>query len=203
MEFKIYDILSSLVHGVICLGTAMQLWSISFNDYGTVYFISVSFCIGYLINTLGSWLQKILFWSFGGVPTKQMLSNRKGQTYSGIRSVPFYFTEELINELKQDLGNNANEDKFSDRIQQIARESANSRIKDFNCSYAFSRSFIVSSSIISAMIISAFPHFWQTYFVLIIPIICYLRCRNRAFHYAKEVAMEYLNKRRTHKTDNN
>ena len=132
-----------------------------------------------------------------------LLSNRKGQTYSGVSSVRFHFTEELISELKQDLGNNANEDKFSDRIQQIARESNNSRIKDFNCSYAFSRSFIVSSSIISAMIISAFPHFWQTYFVLIIPIICYLRCRNRAFHYAKEVAMEYLNTRRTHKTDNN
>ena len=200
LEFKIYDILSSLVHGVICLGTAMQLWGISFIDYGAVYFISLSFCIGYLINTLGSLIQRFLFWTFGGTPTTQMLKNRKGKTYSGIANVRFYFTEELLKELKLELDDTASDDKLSERMQQVARESNNSRIKDFNCSYAFSRSFIVSSAIISIMIISRIPYFWQTYLTLGIPAICYLRCRNRAFHYAKEVATEYLNTRR--KNDN-
>ena len=37
MEFKIYDILSSLIHGVICLGTAMQLFGWSFQDYGEIF----------------------------------------------------------------------------------------------------------------------------------------------------------------------
>lgn len=204
MEFKIYDILSSLIHGVICLGTAMQLFGWSFQDYGAMYFAALSFCIGYLINTIGSWLQKPLFWSFGGMPTKQLLRKQKSKTYAGISSIPFYFSEELVDALKKDLQvDSIIDDKFSELMQQVARQGENIRIKDFNCSYAFSRSFIVSSFIISAMIISAFPHFWQTYFVLIIPIICYLRCRNRAFHYAKEVAMEYLHTRRTHKTDNN
>jgi len=204
MEFRIYDILSSLIHGVICLGTAMQLFDWSFQDYGAMYFAALAFCIGYLINTMGSWLQKALFWSFGGTPTKLMLRNRKGKTYAGISGVPFHFSKELVEELKNDLQvESIIDDKFSERMQQVARQSNNTRIKDFNCSYAFSRSLIVSSLIVLELLISRYPCTWQIYFVLITPIICYFRCRNRAFHYAKEVAMEYLNTRRTQKTDNN
>ena len=204
MEFKIYDILSSLIHGVICLGTAMQLFDWSFQDYGAMYFAALAFCIGYLINTLGSWLQKALFWSFGGTPTKQMLRNRKGKIYAGISNAPFYFSEELVEELKNDCqADGIIDDKFSELMQQVARQGENIRIKDFNCSYAFSRSMLISSLIISALLIYKSPCIWQTYLILIIPIICYCRCKNRAFHYAKEVAMEYLHTRRTQKTDNN
>ena len=204
MEFRIYDILSSLVHGVICLGTAMQLFGWSFQDYGAMYFGACAFCIGYIINALGSWLQKALFWSFGGMPTKQIFSNRKGESYAGIGNVRFYFSKELVEELKYDLQvDSILKDKFSERMQQIARQSENSRIKDFNCSFAFARSMLISSLIISTLLIFKFSNIWQTYLALIIPIICYFRCRNRAFHYAKEVAMEYLHIRQTQKTDNN
>lgn len=204
MEFKIYDILSSLIHGVICLGTAMQLFGWSFQDYGAMYFAALSFCIGYLINTIGSWLQKPLFWSFGGMPTKQLLRKQKGKTYAGISSIPFYFSEELVDALKKDLQvDSIIDDKFSELMQQVARQGENIRIKDFNCSYAFSRSMLISSLIISALLIYNSPCIWQTYLILIIPIICYCRCKNRAFHYAKEVAMEYLHTRRTQETDNN
>lgn len=203
MEFRIYDILSSLVHGVICLGTAMQLFDWSFQDYGAMYFAATSFCLGYIINTIGSWLQKPLFWSFGGMPTKQMLRNRKRKAYAGISRVPFYFTQELVEALKKDLQvDSIIDDKFSERMQQVARQGKNTRIKDFNCSYAFSRSMLISSIIISALLIYKFPYVWQTYLVLIVPIICYCRCRNRSFHYAKEVAMEYLHSRQTQETDN-
>ena len=204
MEFRIYDILSSLIHGVICLGTAMQLFGWSFQDYGAMYFAALSFCIGYLINTIGSWLQKPLFWSFGGMPTKQLLRKQKGKTYAGISSIPFYFSEELVDALKKDLQvDSIIDDKFSELMQQVARQGENIRIKDFNCSYAFSRSMLISSLIISTLLIFKFSNIWQTYLALIIPIICYFRCRNRAFHYAKEVAMEYLHIRQTQKTDNN
>lgn len=203
MEFRIYDILSSLIHGVICLGTAMQLFNWSFQDYGAMYFAALSFCIGYLINTIGSWLQKPLFWSFGGMPTKQILRKQKGKTYAGISSIPFYFSEELIGALKKDLQVDCiTDDKFSELMQQVARQGQNTRIKDFNCSYAFSRSMLISSLIISALLIYKSPCIWHTYLILIIPIISYCRCKNRAFHYAKEVAMEYLHTRRT-QDDNN
>ena len=193
MEFRIYDILSSLIHGVICLGTAMQLFDWSFQDYGAMYFAALAFCIGYLINTLGSWLQKALFWSFGGTPTKQMLRNRKGKIYAGISNAPFYFSKELVEELKSDLQvESIIDDKFSERMQQVARQGENTRIKDFNCSYAFSRSMLISSLIISALLIYKSPCVWQTYLILIVPIICYCRCRNRALQYAKEEGMEYL-----------
>lgn len=204
MEFRIYDILSSLVHGVICLGTAMQLFGWSFQDYGAMYFAACAFCIGYIINALGSWLQKALFWSFGGMPTKQMLRNRKGKIYAGISNAPFYFSGELVEELKNDCqADGIIDDKFSELMQQVARQGENTRIKDFNCSYAFSRSMLISSLIISALLIYKSPCVWQTYLILVVPIICYCRCRNRAFHYAKEVAMEYLHTRRTQKIDNN
>ena len=204
MEFKIYDILSSLIHGVICLGTAMQLFGWSFQDYGARNYAALSCCIGYLINTIGSWLQKPLFWSFGGMPTMQLLRKQKGKTYAGISSIPFYFSEELVDALKKDLQvDSIIDDKFSELMQQVARQGENIRIKDFNCSYAFSRSMLISSLIISALLIYNFPCIWQTYLILIIPIICYCRCKNRAFHYAKEVAMEYLHTRRTQETDNN
>ena len=133
MEFKIYDILSSLIHGVICLGTAMQLFGWSFQDYGAMYFGALSFCIGYLINTIGSWLQKPLFWSFGGMPTKQLLRKQNGKTYAGISSIPFYFSEELVDALKKDLQvDSVIDDKFSELMQQVARQGENIRIKDFN-----------------------------------------------------------------------
>lgn len=202
MEFRIYDILSSLVHGVICLGTAILLFEWPILDYGSMYFAAVSFCIGYLINSIGSWLQKGLFWSFGGTPTKQIFKNRKGKTYSGISSVRFYFSKELVETLKNELQvDNIITDKFSERIQEVARRSENTRIADFNCSYVFSRSLIVSSTIIVAILIFCFPYIWQTYLSLIIPAICYFRCRNRAFHYAKEVATEYLSVKKVFKNN--
>ena len=204
MVFRIYDILSSLIHGVICLGTAMQLFGWSFQDYGAMYFAALSFCIGYLINTIGSWLHKPLLSSLGGMPTKHLLRKQKVKTYAGISSIPFYFSEELVDALKKDLQvDSIIDDKFSELMQQVARQGENIRIKDFNCSYAFSRSMLISSLIISALLIYNFPCIWQTYLILIVPIICYCRCKNRAFHYAKEVAMEYLHTRRTQETDNN
>jgi len=182
----------------------MQLFDWSFQDYGAMYFAALAFCIGYLINTLGSWLQKALFWSFGGTPTKQMLRNRKGKIYAGISNAPFYFSEELVEELKNDCqADGIIDDKFSELMQQVARQGENTRIKEFNCSYAFSRSMLISSLIISALLIYKSPCAWQTYLILTVPIICYCRCRNRAFHYAKEVAMEYLHTRRAQKIDNN
>ena len=182
----------------------MQIFDWSYQDYGAMYFAALSFCIGYLINTIGSWLQKPLFWSFGGMPTKQLLRNKKGKPYAGISSVPFYFSKELVEALQKDLQvDSIIDDKFSEHMQQVARKRENARIKDFNCSYAFSRSMLISSFIISALLIYKFPCIWQTYLVIIVPIICYFRCKNRAFHYAKEIAMEYLHSRQTPKTDNN
>jgi hypothetical protein len=138
------------------------------------------------------------------MPTKQLLRKQKGKTYAGISSIPFYFSEELVDALKKDLQvDSIIDDKFSELMQQVARQGENIRIKDFNCSYAFSRSMLISSLIISALLIYKFPCIWQTYLILIIPIICYCRCKDRAFHYAKEVAMEYLHTRRTQETDNN
>lgn len=56
MNFKAYDILSSLVPGFLVLLAGMQLFEISFNKDNIIPYTAEAFLLGYVINTLSSWL---------------------------------------------------------------------------------------------------------------------------------------------------
>ena len=195
MQFNTYDVLSSLIHGVVVTGFALTLYDITFTDYSTLFFLSISFCVGYLINGIGSWCQDWLFWLMGGKPTERILTKKEGCSYSGTNHIRFYFSAEILDMLKSELNeSDASISKYAARMCQHFVLDENSRIKDFNASYAFARSLIITTTLIAGMVLSVYYDKFIAYFVLALPILCFFRCKDRAFHYAKEVATQYYHK---------
>ena len=68
-----------------------------------------------------------------------------------------------------------------------------SRVDDFNAMYAFSRSLLTTLLIGTIILLINIYHDWR-YYVALIPslIIVWLRCKQRAYHYSREVLNFYL-----------
>ena len=186
MNFKYYDILSFLVPGFIIY----QLISILIQGLPNIEIIpslAIAFIIGYFVNAVSSWMENILFFTFGGKPSVNLLKGKN------IRKVSFYEIEKVKILLKQETQDNANENTLFSVAMRYANQSENERVQNFNAIYAFSR--VLLLTLLVVFIILAF-HFYDNYllYVIMIPLILisWQRCKERSYYYAKEVLDTYL-----------
>lgn len=61
MNFKYYDIMSSLVAGYVLLVIGMYSFQIEYNNDYTVAYLAFAFLCGYVINSVGSLLEPIYY----------------------------------------------------------------------------------------------------------------------------------------------
>lgn len=193
MNFKAYDILSSLVPGFLIFLTVIKVFNIPFEKDLIVPYTAVAFLFGYLINTLSSWLEDFYFFTWGGKPSSNLLEGK------GIWKVSFYHSSKAKELLTAD---GANVTPSSDELFAIAMRNANgekdTRVDDFNAQYAFSR--VLLTTVIIATIILLIQHYseWQYYAVLMpITLIIWLRAKQRGYYYAREVLNVYLKKKQS------
>ena len=143
--------------------------------------------LGYLINAISSWLEDFYFLTWNGKPSDRLLNGKD------IWKVRFYHSQKvkelLKNEAKQE--NPSNDELFS-----IAMRYANqkdSRVEDFNASYAFSRSLLTTVILGSVFLFITYFDNLGIY-LMIIPclFVVWLRCKQRGYYYAREVLSVYL-----------
>jgi hypothetical protein len=188
MQFKAYDILSSLVPGFLLLLGLFNFFEISYDKDQVIPYTALAFFLGYLANTISSWLEDFYFWTWGGKPSDNLLN---GKT---IWKVRFHEHQKTVALLKGDTTNPA---PSNSELFNIAMREANfkkdPRVEDFNASYAFSRVLLTASFVITVFLLIKNYNDWR-YYTACIPttVIVWLRTKQRGYYYAKEILNVYL-----------
>lgn len=186
MNFKTYDILSSLVPGYLILLVFLLVLELPFEKEAIIPYTAIAFLLGYLVNTLGSWLEGFYFYTWGGKPSTQLLEGKD------IWKVRFYQSKRAKELLINELGDT---DASIDAMFFVAMRYGNgqSRVDDFNSMYAFSRALLTTAVIGFGLLIIPNYHNLQLYLVgLPIIFILWLRCKQRGFYYSREILNAYL-----------
>ena len=205
MEFKYYDVLSSLVVGYVVLIIGMYSFQIEYNSDYTVAYLAIAFLCGYIINSIGSLLEPIYYFTIGGKPSNRLLDDGKKKhccfynlfvpKNTGIKKVRFYETataRKLL--LKGFEDEDPKEDRLFSKAMRTVNGDQDTRVPDFLAHYALSRTILTTVLISSLLIIYANPNNWQSYLSIVLVLICWNRYRERAYYYAREVLNEYLKK---------
>jgi len=191
MNFKIYDIVSLLIPGFIILFVVIHSFDITFNDVSIIFSTAIAFVLGFIINTLSSWLEGFYYFTWGGKPSDEILEGKN------IWKVKFYKS----NEVKELLLKEANDESpTNDELFSIALSHVNekdSRIENLSAYYSFSRSLLTTVTV-SLLILIADDNFNQLYFFILFPllIIIWLRCKQRGYYYVREVLDVFLKTKR-------
>ena len=205
MEFKYYDVLSSLVVGYVVLIIGMYSFQIEYNSDYTVAYLAIAFLCGYIINSIGSLLEPIYYFTIGGKPSNRLLDDGKKKhcwfynlfvpKNTGIKKARFYETttaRKLLLEGFED--EDPKEDRLFSKAMRTVNGDQDTRVPDFLAHYALSRTILTTVLISSLLIIYANPNNWQSYLSIVLVLICWNRYRERAYYYAREVLNEYLKK---------
>lgn len=187
MNFKAYDILSSLVPGFLALLALLNVLGLKFDKDLVIAYTAIAFLLGYLMNTISSWLEDFYFFTWRGKPSNKLLDGKD------IWKVRFYSSGKARLLLTTDTSNPSatNDELFSFAMRYT--NGQNSRVDDFNSLYAFSRSLLTTVFIGAVILITTHYKDWR-YYATLIPsvIIVWLRCKQRAYYYAREVLNVYL-----------
>lgn len=187
MNFKLYDILSSVVPGFLMLIALLIFFDHKFDKDLLAVYTTFSFLLGYLITTISSWLEGFYFITWGGKPSDSLLSGKD------IWKVKFYDSLKVKSLLQKETSNaSASNDELFSIAMRYANNEEN-RIEDFNSSYAFSRSLLTCVIIGGAFVLIRNYSAWQ-YYVTVLPtvFIVWLRCKQKGYYYAREVLNFYL-----------
>ena len=162
--------------------------NIEYNKDWLIPYTAFAFLLGFVINTASSWLEDIYYCTWGGKPSNRLLDGKY------IWKVRFYEYQKvkslLLNEVTTD---NPSNDQLFSIAMRYANGKKDSRVDDFNANYAFARVLLTTSIVITISLIIINYNDWK-YYVTLIPllVIVWLRCKQRAYYYAREVLNEYL-----------
>src|ERR1700754_2942784 len=115
MNFKAYDILSSLIPGFLLLLILLTALKIGYDKDLIIAYTAIAFLLGYLINTVSSWMEDVYFFTWGGKPSNNLLSGK------GTWKVKFYHSEQARNLLKSETTNPepTNDELFSIAMRNV------------------------------------------------------------------------------------
>lgn len=186
MNFKSYDILSTLVPGFIVLLAYLPFLGFEYNKDYIIGYTAIAFAIGYLVNIIGSLLEEFYFWTWKGKPSSNLLEGK------GMWKIKQFNHIKLKENLKSKITNSSssNEELFSIAIR-YAFTSKDNRLEDFSNSYAFSRSMLTCSILSSIVIIVSFYDDWRVYLSIPIVLLFWYRAKQRGYYFSKEVLQVY------------
>lgn len=188
MNFKAYDILSALVPGFLALLVLLEFLQIKYDKDLIIAYTAVAFLLGYVMNTIGSWMEDIYFWTWGGKPSSRLLNSHS------IWKVSFYHQAKVKTRLLAETDNpNPSDDELFSIAMRHVNGKKDTRIEDFNTSYAFARTLL--TTVLYGTSLLLFRNYCDyRYYIILLPIVfvVWLRCKQRGYYYAREVLNEYL-----------
>lgn len=192
MNFKIYDILSTLIPGFLVLSAIMFSLGLELDTFPALNATVFAYLIGFLTNSISSWSEGVLFFTWGGKPSDKLLNGK------GIWKVKFYEWKKVKTLLKKELDKKSptNDELFNIAMRYAFSDKSNTRVCDFNGSYAFSRSILLAIVISSLLLFTAFKED-AAFYAISVPaiLISWIRSKQRGYYFSKEVLNAYLNKK--------
>lgn len=194
MNFKYYDLLSSVIIGFFAIVALLYATGNEYDKDLTMAYMAGSYVAGYLINALSSLLESFWYLTIGGMPSDKLLTIDLKKKYTGIKRVRFYHAQEAIDKLRKQLNDEKADTKqmFSLAMRET-NGNPSTRVQDFNAQYAFSRVLLTTLFVITIVAIIYDPCCWKSYLIIIPLLISWNRFRERGYYYAREVLNEYLN----------
>lgn len=195
MNFRYYDLMSSLISGVLVAVSINIIFDLGF-DYDAVPLMAVAYVIGYFVNAVSAILENLYFWTMGGKPSDVLLTPVNDRPYTGYERIKFYETDHVINLLKIELNDdNPSLGKMFGRAMAYSNDDEDTRVPDFNAQYAFSRVILTTSLILSVLWLSNYYVVWWMWILAIFAVyMSWRRCKERGFYYAREVLTVYIKK---------
>ena len=223
-KFSYYDLIAHIVPGTLLLLLILILWNLldvkiplqlsapSELAIGVV----AAFAIGNVVQAISSYFESFYYWLWRGKPSVIMLS-RETVFFSDSQRVRVLETLKGHFGIKEQPKTNNDYQFIFNRCMILANSSQNKdRIEAFNSSYAFSRALLTTSLLSSVIFLIILVLYWQSVldiqssavsgllFLLIIAglvtMVEFLRTRERAYHYVKEViytALDVINPARS------
>jgi len=188
INFSTYNILSALIPGFAILFLLYNFEYIKFDKEYMIPYTAVAFIIGYFVNTLSSWVEGLLYITWGGKPSDALLSGKN------IWKVKFYGHEEARKKLNTE---SENDNPTNDELFQIAQRysSDNAKVNALANNYAFSRVILTTIVICFAiMLYGHYANFLMILGVLLLIFIAWLRCKQMGYYLVREVLNCYLSK---------
>jgi len=186
MNFKSYDILSSLVPGFIMLLAYLPFLGFTYDKDYVIGYTVIAFGLGYLLNIISSLFEDFYFWTWGGRPSCNLLDGKgmwKIEQYNHIK-----LKQNLIS--KTDNPNPTNMELFSIAMRS-AFSQKDTRMEDFSNNYAFSRTMLTCSIFSSIVIIFCYYNNWKAYLSILVIILFWYRAKQRGYYFSKEVLQIY------------
>jgi len=183
MSFKYYDLLSNLVPGLLIIGVINFCFGDKIPHISEIILLALSFIVGYLNNTLSSWLEGFYRFLWGGNTINAFLNG------TGIFKVRFFKGNSVKKILSGTVTtkNPSNIELFTEAMR-IANDNSTTRLEDFNSMYAFSRAVLTAFLISGGMVIWTYYQSVYAYLgFLVLFIISLVRCKQRNGYYIREV----------------
>lgn len=188
MNFKAYDILSSILPGFLILIAGLDMLEMAFDKDLVVLYTALSFPLGYVANAISSWMEGIYFWSWGGQPSSELLSSRTAW------KVPFFDGNKTRQLLIIDSGNpSATNAELFTYAMRYGGGDKDSKVEDLNANYVFSRN-LLTTILLGSPFLFIRHHFDYRFYIILIPIIfvLWLRCKQRGYFYVRQILFNYL-----------
>lgn len=183
MNFKTYDILSSVIPGYVLL---IVLLNFQYDKDLVVPYTAIAFVLGFLVNTLGSWLEDFYFFTWGGKPSNNLLKGKQ------IWKIRVYNFVALKSNLESKTANQTpSEDELFSIAMRVAFSQKDSRLEDFSSSYAFSRTMLTCVILSSFFLIVNHYDSWKVYSIIPAILVFWYRCKQRGYYFSKEVLNIY------------
>lgn len=200
MNFKYYDVLSTLISGVVLLFVLSIVIDWDINDINVTVLLSLAYVMGYMLNALSALLEPLYYWFMEGKPSDKLLKAPKpnccGKTrnYTGLGRIRFYEYKKAVKLLNQELDDDkACEGKMFGKAMSYSNSNEKTRVPDFNAQYAFSRVMLTLAIVSASIIMPKFYDLWWAWLIaLAVIILIGRRCKERGYYYAREVLIEYL-----------
>lgn len=200
MNFKYYDILSTLVSGMVLLYVLSFANSWDIEGLNVVMLLALAFILGYLLNAISAFAEPTFFWFMGGMPSNRMLTppkpNCRGKIrkYTGFGRVRFYEYEKAIYLLREELNDtDAEPRKMFGKAITYSNTDDKTLVPVFNAHFAFSR---VMLTLVIVSVAALMPLYYTQWWAWLIAVATILlaghRCKERGYYYAREVLVEYI-----------
>lgn len=200
MNFKYYDIISTLICGVVLLFVVSIVINWDISKVNVVIVLSLAYVMGYILNAVSALLEPLYYWFMGGMPSDKLLRFPepnccgKVRKYTGFGRVRFYEYEKVVKLLREELDDaDADEKKMFGKAMSYSNSNDKSRVPDFNAHYAFSRVMLTLVLVSACLIMTKYYDVWWAWLItLLVILLVGHRCKERGYYYAREVLIEYL-----------
>jgi len=194
-EFSFYEFVAILVPSAILLYAVQLILEHAYRkqivDFGklgeTVIFIIICYGVGHIIQSLGNFFENIVWFVYGGMPTKWLTHKNKFNKYLFEQSL----NQRIVRQVKKKFGDDI-EDYGRLTYNLLFQKNKTKRIDIFNGNYSLFRGLAVSFLIIAGLCLYYLT--WQLSLIALVPsLLATVRMIRFAKYYATETFTTFYN----------